>query len=128
MASIFLTTSPSSVDHYDTKTATLVVSGRHPQHATLRVLIDATLVLESLSSTTTQTGARLNVIGSRCFPPAPRTVAEHFGRGGIRVQAVTVWPADTVKDETYREALSARRTAMALMKDARAAFFEQQFT
>lgn len=94
---------------------------RHPQHTAPCVLIDATHVLESLSSVTTQTGARLNVIGSRCFP-TPDKASGHARRNAVRIQAVTVWFAGAVKDEMYREALSARRNAIAMMKDARAVF------
>lgn len=112
---------------YDVKRGVLALQHAcpPPPHRATVALVDVTLLLETLAGTDTQVGEWVNVIGYVAAPGDKGSRAggakgggetgrgrrdDAEGRGySVRVQAIMLWSAGSVKIEEYERALAERQ-------------------
>ncbi|KAL9611569.1 MAG: hypothetical protein Q9167_003788 [Letrouitia subvulpina] len=95
------------VNGYDASTGTLTVHHAYPPppHKCAVALVDVNILLSTLKSTDTQTGEWINVIGY----VQEREV--ELGNKEVRVQAIMLWSAGSIKLTDYEEAVKERKKA-----------------
>ena len=95
----------NSVSRYNTKSGQLTLQHNYPAGTSATVLVDVNLLLETLTSTDTQIGEWVNVMGYV-------TAAEQKGQGqAIQayvscIQAILLWSAGAIKIDNYEKFLT----------------------
>lgn len=121
---------------YDVKTGVLALQHAYPPppHRATVALVDVTLLLETLAGTDTQVGEWVNVIGYVFAAGDDASRAGAAGGGGgrdrdrgkgrddeggrvssVRVQAIMLWSAGSVKIGEYERVLAERQRVANLM-------------
>lgn len=92
---------------YDASTGTLTVHHAYPPppHACAVAFVDVNILLSTLKSTDTQIGEWINVIGY----VQEREVK--LGHKAVRVQAIMLWSAGSIKLADYEKAVKERKEA-----------------
>ena len=108
-----------SIEQYDPSRGSVSLKHNYPSSSTPVVAeVHLDHVLESITSTTTQIGTWLNVVGfiSRDEDAGCQDVQAQPKKGGrpmlkvVTVDAVMVWDAGSIKLDTYEKALEARKS------------------
>lgn len=112
---------------YNVKTGLLALQHAYPPppHRAGLALVDVTLLLETLAGTDTQVGEWVNVIGYVAAAANSSSVGmagtgkgetrgreDGVGRISVRVQAILLWSASSVKIGEYERVLTERKRVM----------------
>ena len=102
-----------SVTHYSTSTGTLTLKHAYPPppQSCPVALIDVKMLLETMEATDTQVGEWVNVIGYVENDDKSLKRRKRGDASNVRVQAVMLWSAGSVRLADYEKAVLGRNKA-----------------